>query len=110
MEKAILDFFFSAFIVFHQSIGLVVILLLILCFMSGRRPNPLTYTGIFVKTLLMIAKKSLKTCEELAKGTAAMLPSKYAKWRPLVRIAAQPIYCVAIVSTIVLLINKCAQP
>ena len=110
MEKAILDFFFSAFIVFHQTIGLIVILLLILFLMSGRRPNPLTYTGVFVKTLLLIFKKSLKICEDLAKGTAAMLPSKYAKWRPLVRILAQPIYCIAVLSTVVLLINSCAQP
>jgi hypothetical protein len=109
MEKTIFDSFFSAFIVFHQTIGLLVILLLILCFMSGRRPNPWTYTGIFVKLLFVILKKSLKTCEELAKGTAAMLPAKYAKWRPIVRTVSQPIYCVAIVSTVVLMINRCAQ-
>jgi hypothetical protein len=110
MEKAILDFFFSAFIVFHQTIGLIVILFIILSLMSGRRPNPLTYSGVFAKTLLLVLKKSLKICDDLAKGTATVMPSKFAKWRPLVRILAQPVYCVALLATVVLLINRCAQP
>jgi hypothetical protein len=109
MEKAIMDFFFSAFIVFHREIGLLVIVLLILLFMSGRRPNPWTYTGVFIKVLLLIMKKSLRICEAAAKETASIVPTKYAKWRPMVKIIAQVMYCAAATVAIVLLVSRCSQ-
>lgn len=109
MEKAILDFFFSAFIIFHREIGLLVILFLVFWLMSGRRPSPWTYTGVFAKTLALVAKKSLKTCEAAAKSTASFVPTKHAKWRPVVKVVAQTGYVILTIGAIGLLVSQCAQ-
>lgn len=109
MEKSILDFGLNAFIAFHRSIGLLVMICLLLWMMSGRRLDSGAYMTTFTRLAHWLCKHFFRACEYGARGTAASVPLKHARWRPLVRIVAQLLYVVITVFIVVLAVSHCAQ-
>jgi hypothetical protein len=109
MEKTTLDLILAAFVDYHRSIGLMVMLFLILWYMSGRRLDPWAYTTSFVRTVGFLIKKLLKACEVAARETAAAVPTSHARWRPSVRVISHFCYCLIWVLTVIILVSQCAQ-
>jgi hypothetical protein len=110
MEKLVFDFLLDTYVLFHRSIGLLVMIILVLWMMSGRRLESRSYTNAFLKTFSWVCKKSGRILGIAAKETAAKIPAKHAGWRPFVHACAMCGYCTFAVAIAMLVVTQCAQP